>query len=623
MLDLSPTSAAITGAPVWSPGSELPAMLARFFAAPDPRSVWKWAEDCVVLDAKQSPGNPGPYRSAKAPHTRFLQEKFADPSIHQFTIKKNSQGAWTEAVLNCIRSSVARRPANVLYMIDSITEARRIASIRLADLARGEATKIAMEEDAGKSSTLTLNLRDMFIMFAGGGSIGAVANKPIEIGVVDEADKIPRITGGHGHVVYEMKARFKTVPGSKLFVLSAPNEAQDVTTKEYENGSQHKLFIPCPHCDHFQEMIQERLEFNHCKNLLGEFDQERVLRETYYKCERAGTPECADGRIYDHHKPAMLERAEWRATNSNPEPGHMSMESSDLFSLFDGAAFGRIALDLIKALKDPLERRSIQRDRFGKEYRARRAEVKKSSLQALRGPYKRGTFPGECVYLGMGSDYGEASGIKWAKGGWARNGDLYIVDWGDALGLDQLIVEADKPVRETLSDREHVVACGLVDEGWKQDVVLSFCVRAKYDAFNFRFLPSKGRGQAQSIGGLVSESPRVHEGHTFMAYHFNDPKFKSSLYISRILEFPDIKSGRSKVPRLWFPEDVDGDFLEELMGEALEPVVNEWGQTRMMWKKTGPNHWGDAVKDLLVLWHVVGAEVLAGLPKPEPAPVAA
>lgn len=606
----------------WTPGSELPAMLSRFFAEPDPRPDWQWAEENVVFDSKQSPGNPGPYRSAVAPHTRWLGVIANDPSVRQITIKKNSQGAWTEAVLNHIRRRVAQRPGNVLYVIDSLTEARRIVTIRLVPtLERCPATAQAMSEDASDHSTLTLNLRDMFAMFVGGGSIGAVANKPVDIGVVDEADKLPRITGGHGHVVHEMKARFKST-GGLLFVLSAPNEEQDVTTTEFNKGTQHKLFNPCPHCGHFQELVQEQLRFDHCKNADGDYDLYRVEKEAYYACIHSGTTECPDGRIYDHHKPAMVERAEWRATNPNPEPGHISLESSDLFSLFVDARFGRIALDLIDAIKNPIKKRSVQRDRFGKEYRQRKAQVKEEDLKMLRGRYLRGTMPVECAYMAIGSDY-QGDGPRWVKGGFARNGDLYIVDWGDGLSLDELVIQADKPVPDLVTGRQWRTVGGLVDEGYKQGEVLSFCVRAAYAPEQFRFLPAKGRGNLQNAGELVIESPREHEGVEFRAYHFNDDKFKSDLYISRIKEFPKIKAGLSKVARIWLPADVGGEFTAELMGEQLQPEINAWGHTRYVWKKTGPNHWGDATKLLLVLWNVIGPTVLAALPPPYEGPAQA
>lgn len=620
------------GAPAGAPsaftaGCELPDMLARFFAEPSTETGSEWSELNVVLDAKMAPGNAGPYRFALTPHTRFVQDLgdgvWHKPNgeieiVRQITIKKNSQGAWTEAVLNIIRRRVAVRPCNVLYVIDSITQARLISSVRLRpSLENCAATAQAMEEDAPDAEgTLLLNLRDMFIAFAGGGSIGAIANKPIELGVCDEADKIPRITGGHGHVASEMKARFKSIEGSLFILLSAPNEAQDVTTQEYELGTCHKYFVPCPHCNHFQEMVQERVKYDHCRRPNGTYDKKRVLREAYYECERVGASEnpCPGGKIYDHDKPAMAARGEWRQTNPDAEPGHISFQSSDLFSLFPGASLGLIALDLIKMHAKPLEKRAIQRDRFGLEFRPAKAEIKSEDLLKLIGPYKRGTIPVESVYVGIGSDY-QGEGPKWVKGAWARNGDLYIVDWGDPLGLDDIAKAAAVPVVETRTNRECFLIGGLLDEGWRQKDVLKFCLRdARENNYNeFRFLSSKGRGNIQNAGALVVESARTVDGVPTIAYHFNDDKFKADLYVGQIKEFDKIKTGRVKRARIWFPEDVTPEFLNEMMGESLLPEVNAFGYTVLKWKKVGPNHWGDGVKNLNVLWHVVGGEVLAAI----------
>jgi phage terminase large subunit GpA-like protein len=605
------------GPSAWAPDSILPELLARIFAQPPTDNVWQWAQKNVVLDAIASPTNPGPYDSRIAPHTRFLQECFTNPAVRQITIKKNSQGGFTEGVLNCIRFCVAHQPRNVLYAIDSAAEARRLARIRLKpSLERCPLTAQAIPEDEDDYTALNLYLRDMFIMFIGGGSIGAAANKVISFGIVDEADKIPRVTKGHKHLVDEMKSRFKTVPDMKLIILSEPNEEHDITTTEFRRGSQHRYHVPCPHCGLFQVMVQERLIFDHCKLPSGEYDQARVLAEAHYQCLQAGTPACPDGRIHDRHKRDMSLRSEWRAMNLNPEPGHISLESSDLFSLFPDATFGRIALDLIDAIKKPARRKAVQSGRFGLEHKTRRVEVRQEDLLKLCGDYHRGTMPVPCLYLGLCSDVQE--GVKkWVKAGFDRLGDLYVVDWGDCLSFDDLTTEADVPVLDGKNEEWRVIS-GLIDEGYKTEEVRKFCIRT-----NFRFLPAKGRGNLQSRGALVAESLTVHDGTSFQCYHFNDDKFKQSLYVDRIRDFERIKKGLSRIPRIWFPKDVGLEFLDELMGEELVPEQNVHGYPRLIWKKTRTNDWGDALKLLVVQAHVVINDLLVEQEQAEAAAAAA
>lgn len=602
----------------WTPDSILPGLLERIFAELPKENVWQWAEKNIVLDAVASPSNPGPYDSSLTPHTRFIQEKFTDPSVRQITIKKNSQGAFSESVMNCIRFCVAHQPRNTLYVIDSVAEARRLAKIRLQPtLERCALTAQAISENEDDMSALNFYLRDMFIMFIGGGSIGAAANKVISLGVVDEADKLPRVTKGQKHIVDEVKSRFKTVPDGKLFVLSEPNEEQDITTTEYRRGSQHKYHVPCPHCGHFQVMIQERLTFDHCRMPSGEYDLARVLEESFYKCERAGSTECPDGRIYDRHKRAMSLAGEWRATNLNPEPGHISLESSDLFSLFPNASFGRIALDLIDVIKKPARMKAVQSGRFGLEHKGKRVKVQHEDLLKLCGDYRRGAMPKPAIYLAMACDV-QAGVKKWIKGAFDRLGDLYIVDWGQSLAFDDLTVEADVPVVDA-SGREWTVVSGLIDEGFKTDDVRKFCIRT-----DFRFLPCKGRGSMNQMRGqLVAASTTEHDGREFKCYHFNDDKFKQALYIDRIREFDKIKKDQERRTRIWLPKDVDRALLDELMGEEMVPELTPAGYERLVWKKTRTNDWGDALKELTVLAHVVINDLLDDLAKEEAAAAAA
>lgn len=621
MVETAPVSA-----PAFSATSAAPDILARAFAEPCPLNTWEFARDHITLSSKASPMNPGPFDPDKSPHTKFFQELLDDPDVFQITVKKNSQGGFTQAVLNKIVKIVAVEPRNVLYVIDSLQEIKRIARDRLKPMLESCALSKATidEDDDNELQTLTFFLRDMSIYFAGGGSIGAVANKAISFAVVDEADKIPRLTGGHTHIVEEVKARFKSIEAgeTKLVVLSAPNEETDITTTEHNKGSCHKLFVPCPHCSHKQLMVPANVIYDHCRRDDGTYDLERVRRETYYRCEKMGAAEnpCPDGRIYDHHKRPMVLAAEWRATNPNAEPGHISLESSDLFSIFEGAKLGLIALDLIEGERDPLVKKAKFSNRFGLEHKTQRAEIKDDEVRALRGDYERGTIPadfGRVVYVPLASDV-QDDVFKWVRGAFNERGELAIVDYGANLEAGDLITQADRPVRDLRTGTDWVSSEGIIDEGFRTMAVRSFCV-----ATGHRFFPAKGSHVTNTRGALVSQSITPHDGTEFPVYHFNDAEFKRSLYIERIREFKKIVDKKSKFPRLWLPRDCESEFISELRNEHLLPETSDWGVTVHRWKKVGTNDWGDAVKLLYVLWFIAGPEILAEIARQREAEEAA
>jgi hypothetical protein len=145
-------------------------------------------------------------------------------------------------------------------------------------------------------------------------------------------------------------------------------------------------------------------------------------------------------------------------------------------------------------------------------------------------------------------------------------------------------------------------------------IVRSFVVRSQ-----FFFLPTKGVGGNQSRGALVSPSPRNHEGHIFEAYHFNDSQFKKELYLQRIRDHAKIIAGKSRVPRIHFPVDVDHQMASEMVSEHLSIEKDLRGYQVEKWEKSGPNDFGDAVKGCLVMWHVLGPRILDELARQEAA----
>lgn len=591
--------------------SAVPGVLERVFAEPCSLNTWQFAREHIILSEKGSPTNPGPFNPDKSPHTKFFQELLDDPAVTQITVKKSSQSGFTQGVLNKLVKIVATEPQNCLYVIDSLQEIKRIARDRLKPMLESCAlsASVIQEDDDAELQTLTFYLRDMSLYFAGGGSIGAVANKPISFAVVDEADKIPRMTGNHSHVVEEVKSRFKTVEAFKLVVLSAPNEEIDITTTEFKKGTQHRFHVPCPHCGHYQLMVPENVVFAHCRRPDGEYDQDRVKRTAYYRCEREGTTACPDGKIHDHHKLAMSQRGEWRPTNPNPEPGHVSLEATDLYSLFPGAAFGLIALDIIESQHNPVVKKAKWAGRFGQEWKTQRSALTNDDIKKLRGRYRRGTIPadiGPQFVVPLGSDV-QGDVKKWIRAAFNRKGDCYIVDYGAALAYDDLTVEADRPLVHPFTGEPVISPEGMIDEGFETTNVRKFCIRTKH-----RFFPAKGRGGMQTRGtALVSASQTSQDGEDFQTYHFNDDEFKRSIYLDRIRDLEKIKAGKSLVGRIWIPEDADAEFMAELCGEQLVPVLTPFNFTKYVWEKKATNDYGDALKLCFVWWFIAAADYAA------------
>src|SRR5690606_33120276 len=84
---------------------------------------------------------------------------------------------------------------------------------------------------------------------------------------------------------------------AKIFKISTPLvEPGCRITKAFEQGSQEKLYLPCPHCGHSQTLEWE--------NFLANLDEEHPER-SHFLCV---APDCG-GVIEDWHRPSMFAAA--------------------------------------------------------------------------------------------------------------------------------------------------------------------------------------------------------------------------------------------------------------------------------------------------------------------------
>jgi phage terminase large subunit GpA-like protein len=84
--------------------------------------------------------------------------------------------------------------------------------------------------------------------------------------------------------------------------------------RNYLRGDQNKLFLPCPHCGEFQELVLKSSVIDYGLTFSREKDKRSghkvLVPETVrYICQHCGKP------IYESKKQWMLERFEWRAHN--------------------------------------------------------------------------------------------------------------------------------------------------------------------------------------------------------------------------------------------------------------------------------------------------------------------
>lgn len=592
----------------------------------------------IVLSSKESGDFAGGYDPELNPLPTILFEVFRSGKYRKAVFKKSSQSGVTLAVLILICWFVSFVTRNFLYVIDSLDEMRRVSQERLQPMlktCRAAASQIPASEDDLK--TLTLSLRGCVGYLGGAQSLGFLSNKSVGLAVFDEVDAYPPPPKDQEKATELGAERGKKQANFFQVLLSKPIDWDGPINQEYLVGTRSKAFVPCPHCGTFQELEWERMKFGHCRDESGEWDFEALVRETFYLCISEDCQKSeAGGRILEHHKPEMIRRREWRRTNFGkdewkPQPDVFSCEITDLYSTFPTATWGILAKEWVESENNPSKRDKFNRGRLARAKQKKKIQARESDVWNMVGEYRRGEIPVEPDVVVM---FADVQGVvrKWVKAGFLlRSDSCFVIDYGECLSFDDLLREADVPVRvkewrpDTPEDErvDPVVYKGLIDEGYEQKTVRTWAVstilptRLPNGAPDFRFYTSWGQGgmHARHLKDLVvprlDDPPNAtHNGFPIYAYRFSDDNFKDELYNRRIGGHRDQLAMEAEgeeptetVPPLFFPADIEPGFASELCQERFEfnPKTKRWEWIR----PNNPNDYGDGVKGCLVQWYIL------------------
>lgn len=634
------------------------------------KNVWQWADaDNVYLDARAA-REPGFYRSRKTPHTREFAETFTDPYWREDLAMKSSRSGFTEVALCGIRFMPQNMPGNALFAIDSNKEIKAISKDRLLPTLASAAGD-EWPEDPDDSGIYNVFLRNMTLWLSGSYSPGIWRNKWLRVAVIDECEVKSEIDE-EGSTLDLAESRLKTEAGDgKLFAMSKAKKKGTAFHKRWCKGTRSVRLVPCPVCGTHQEMTffgesstdvmkpeakpgeppvpnwppAQRLgkvRFDHCKDLAGEWDKERVRTETYYECvngcriemnavftravlddpvvgpsfdnEHTEVPhevrELMDAGIEVRVKHAMMLSGHWLRTNPKPHPRRRSRHISDLYSLYDDLGVGELALIWIDAQGDMVAIQHFINNNLGLVFAQRASSIDESLVLELRADYRRGECPfrPDLVLVDFDTQQHHFAAIVTA---WLLDGTCAIIDWFDALAdiditsrFEREIPPSAKRVHPQPDDSEMRTPVkpqyGLGDAagypGRTADVY-DLCLKLPGIIY-----PSFGRGGLQ-ITTPIAESIVTWRMLPLAIYKFSDDTFKTKLYIDRIGRIKEIKSaqaaGKDPVrfglpPRLYAPSDMDGKLTSELAGERRLDD-GSWQDPA-----PGPNHLGDALKNALV-----------------------
>jgi hypothetical protein len=578
----------------------------------------EWCEKNIVISREENRDYSGPYRRDMVHSVVRIWEEFLDADDgrrwRELYATKGSQATFSSHALMAMCRHAVVSPSNVIYAIDTSTRAEEIARRWVAFFKNAEGCGKIVEGLAANALTgLAKELPGMMVWFAGAQSVGDLAMKQgVKLIIADEVDlhKTPK---DDSRTLDLLKDRGKATAEFKLAAFCKPSTPDGQIWGPMEAGSQHWDFLPCPHCGFMQFLKPERMRYHHLTDHHGELDFGKVLSGTEYECESCGRG------IEEKSKQEMMRHGEVRPTNfvkrTDEEgkevmvpgwvPGQMSARINDLYSMFPGSTWGKLAMEKEKAKGDPMKLRAFVNGRCGdvwKEGTSRRVEVSDLMAMAKEGPeYARGgVVPFEVASVFCLADT-QNDCWKATMMAFDHAGNAAVMDWGLFLGWDDLVEFAVSGVQVREGERKKCHIC-LVDEGGTR----TWEVRRRCADLFPIFHPVKGAGGVQVTHSLKWRDFGLYKdggeyGPKVQALVYDDPGFKYLLYKQMIL-------GRKRLARdagrLFFPRDLSEDYAGELASEHFEKTGGRW---RWIVPAGAANDFGDTVKMGLIAWAEFGA----------------
>lgn len=601
------------------------------------QKVWEWIDLHVVIPQVIGSLNPGPMDTSLMPFWRGIYDLYWQRKTHYLTICASARCGKTLFAICCVLHKLAIWPNPVLWLDPTRKTA---VSFSRAELQPHliECAPVAERAIRDKThwTTLMMHFLGSVLRLVGGGSPAELAGFQAELVVINESDKVKH------NVKAESAAQELAIVRSKQFrhtrkVIeeSTPTTEWGRIWRRFKDGSQHYVYLPCPHCGHQQRLTffseekevpfdehgkplppgEKRVEktgrfkFEHLKREDGTHDLERVERETVYECA------ACEGEIrQEEHQAWMLRRYELRSHNTKAPVDHISAHVWAALSPFEG--WGSLAKKFLQCKGSAAKMHDFFNSDLGLPFIRKATDIKIDDIDACiaRSPeYFLRQLPKRPEFLTMCVDV-QGDGFWWSIRAWGLDYDQpdlpvwrALIDYGAAVSWKQIeeiagiVADREGRVNEYHHGAEKfTVFAGLIDSGYEaqQNKKVYHFTLKNADVFS----PSKGGGWQQLRGMDVRTSP-VNDDQQDLVWYYDDG-FKQQLYYHCIKEHRVL---------WWLPRNVGSDYKAQLTAERTQEQMQPNGEAKLVWIVEGEqgNHLGDTEKMHEVLADAVIEEKLA------------
>ncbi|SEN79815.1 Phage terminase, large subunit GpA [Loktanella fryxellensis] len=548
-------------------------------------TVSQWADAHRMLGSRAS-AEPGRYRTSRTPYMREIMDALSPSSaVQRIVFMKAAQVGATEAGNNWIGFAIHQVPGPMLAVQPTVELAKRNSRQRIDPLieesaALRERVKPARSRDAG-NTMLSKEFAGGILIMTGANSAVGLRSTPARYIFLDEVDAYPASADEEGDPVSLAEARSLTFAHRrKVFLVSTPTiRGLSRIEREYDASDQRRFFVPCPHCHQFQWLKFERLRWEKARPEAAEYHCEG--------CERA---------IAEHHKTAMLEAGEWRATSIAADPGTVGYHLSALYSPIGWLSWERIVRAWEAAQGSDEAIRAFKNTILGETWVETGEAPDWSRLYDRREAWKPGIVPAGGLFLTAGADVQkdriEVDVWAWGRGGTSWLVDHIVIEGGpDHQGA---WAELTKLLDRTWTHQNGArlrLAKLAVDTGYEAPAVYAWSRRQGVA----QVAPVKGVegfNRSSPVSGptyvdVTDAGKRLRRGARLWTVAVST--FKAETYRHLGLPRPtkeELAEGVQYPPgTVHLPDWVESEWLKQLVAEELVTVRTKRGFARLEWQK--------------------------------------
>lgn len=548
-------------------------------------SVDEWADRHRYLSPSAS-AEPGRWRTKRVPYVREILQKLSsfDPT-QEIVWKKSAQVAATETG-NCWLGYIIHiSPAPSLMVMPTEFTAKRNSKIRIEPMIESspvlrERVKAARSRDSG-NTILSKDFPGGVLLMAGANSGSGLRSMPIRNLFLDEVDAYPADVDGEGDPVDLSKARTRTFPNRKIFIISTPTiDGQSVIQREFDATDQRKYHIPCPHCGLLQSLVFENLVWEISVGDSGR----RVVKpgSVGYTCE--GCNEL----IRERYKTKMLDGGQWIATKpENSSWQKVGYHINSLYAPLGWFSWVEIAQQFEDCGDDVQKMKTFVNTVLGLEWKEDGEAPGWLGLYNRRDQYLTNEPPNDVAVITVGVDV-QQDRLELEIVGWCNGMRTYSIDYRVLMGSTAdapVWAELGKVVAETWQRPDGVIlpmTRMAVDTGYNTAKVYAFC--RKY--LPTQVIPVKGQDkQTVMLSTPRSVDRRGAKGKVVGAlglWSVGVSMAKSELY--GWLKLERLEDGTTPTGYCHFPAAYDQHYFRMLTAEELRKTYLK-GFTRYDWVK--------------------------------------